>query len=312
MRRLSVFLLSLIFFSSSFIVNANDEADTSSIIAKITFSNDTSVCDPRFKQLTFEKIEALRSLSEVKHIEHLISVNLFSNTLKLPVTINQDEYKAMHGLTEITTTGISIPEFIYLNENVIELKRGRTFFNNELASNSFERVPVILSSELADLNQLDVGSTFKLSNSVYFITLDYKNLNSPNIYKNNNIVDEIEYEFEVIGVFNLNSTKGLNFIHNEFCSNCLLNHLFIPENFSKEAWQFQLKTEFNNYSSLYSHEPWWQKIAERYELMFDKNKMFNQPIFFLDSNADVEAFIEKANSILNPHYQIEMLQMNNN
>jgi len=55
--------------------------------------------------------------------------------------------------------GVSSPEFIEARQGLIELVDGRTFTEEELV-NRTEVTPVIISSELARLNDLEVGSTF--------------------------------------------------------------------------------------------------------------------------------------------------------
>jgi len=104
------------------------------------------------------------------------------------------------GLDDFDVKGVTQSEFLELISGILEIVSGTTFTNEQLASGT----PVVLiSQELADVNDLEVGS---------LITLE--TLHPRHVSVDGNLV----IEFEVIGIYELRSTL------NEFANIYLNGH----------------------------------------------------------------------------------------
>jgi len=98
--------------------------------------------------------------------------------------------------------GVSSPEFIEARQGLIELVDGRTFTEEELV-NRTEVTPVIISSELARLNGLEVGSTFDSRLTVWDRGDEESMHDGTQTYEERGFTATVDETFpmEVIGIF---------------------------------------------------------------------------------------------------------------
>ena len=119
-----------------------------------------------FPVLTPEMIREIADLDYVRFFDYTIDVGGWSVTSSdlEPWNIEGIMWPIMStynvGLgSYIRPRGVSTPEFIEARDGFLELVEGRTFTEDEL-NNPSDVTPVIISAELARMNNLDVGSTF--------------------------------------------------------------------------------------------------------------------------------------------------------
>ena len=93
--------------------------------------------------------------------------------------------------------GVSQSDFAALNSNIIQISSGSTFTTEQLVNG----IPVaLISQEVADINDLEVGSLITLEN----LTISTgANISFENWFDDDNIIDNQVIEFEVIGIYDL-------------------------------------------------------------------------------------------------------------
>ena len=180
--------------------------------------------------------EILRRIGELPYVQDFdYSTNywgMFSTELERFIVEHSEwgpineSHLDVEGLDEFSIRGVNNPEIFDLNAGIIELVTGRHFTEQEVQNfNGFSTVAVI-SEEFANLNNLSVGSTFTLDNTIY----DYNNLGrSEELYSEDNILGRETYEFEVIGIFKLvgdiDTGEEWSDLHREAQ---MLNRIYVP------------------------------------------------------------------------------------
>jgi len=106
--------------------------------------------------------------------------------------------------------GTSNNELVQIEEGIINLLPGGRQFNDADLTPvpGAERSVAIISSELADLNNLTVGSTFELYDIIFVAQEPDEEDNwhwefDPSVYDEENIYARVGVEFEVIGIFEI-------------------------------------------------------------------------------------------------------------
>ena len=158
--------------------------------------------------LTPEMIREIAELSYVQFFDYAIDVGHWSVTSTylepwtredLPFPIMGNYWVGLGAY--IRPRGVSSPEFIEVRDGLIDLIDGRTFTEEEL-TNRPEVTPVIISAELAYVNNLSVGSTFDSRLAIWDTTGD-GSLDGTISHEEQGlsaIVDET-FPMKVIGIF---------------------------------------------------------------------------------------------------------------
>jgi hypothetical protein len=266
--------------------------------------------------LTVEEIDEISKFPEIEDREDFMRTFLFNKDFRYGGNL--------YNMNGVEIIGASKSDFIYLNSGVLKIIHGRTFTKEEIENKEYEVTPVLLSKDLASSNNLGLGSRFTLQNIVPHIPFGpYVNeIDEANLLCVENIINQVDYTFQVIGIFTAplinESEKNIVQKHGRipptYCSNSeLLKHLnssiLVPENFAKSAWFFILDNTYKYAESIYSHEDWWERAEECYERYLQKEELFYNPIFILNSECDIDNFKEKANKILDPNYEISISEI---
>lgn len=292
-------MCSVIFFYTDMIVGQSalktvkQLSNEFSPMAKITFNPNLSVLDPNYEKVTLEQVHKIVNLDEVQEVEYSLDFVLFNQDLK---NLHDDPNTP---LNEFIVTGASNSNFVLLKEELILLKEGRSFNEEELMKTAFEKVPVLISEEFANLNHLTIGSDFCLDNSVYFIPLYSQDLDLEKLYVDSNLVTKETYDFNVIGIFTQNKINGTQVT-------AFSNHIFMPETFVELARNFYFTNAHNAHKKVYQNESWWNEIEEGYQFN-GLNQKASTTLFILKDATKWEDFEAKANRILMPSHQIKRI-----
>ena len=292
-------ICSVIFLYTDMIVGqltlkiVNQLSNEFSPMAKITFNPNINVIDPNYEKVKLEQVHEIANLDEVQEIEYSLDFVLFNQDLKNPY----DDPNTP--LNEFIIIGASNSQFVLLKEELILLKEGRSFNEEELMNTTFEKVPVLISEEFASINHLTVGSDFCLDNSIYFIPLYSPDLDSEKLYVDSNLVTKETYNFNVIGIFTQNKINGIQVT-------AFSNHIFMPETFVELARNFYFTNAHNAHKKVYQNESWWDEIEEGYQFNL-LNQKASTTLFILKDATKWNDFEAKANAILMPSHQVKRI-----
>ena len=186
----------------------------------------------------------------------------------------------VEGLNRLIARGIHNPYLIDIQEDLIHLNAGRTFTYKELAAGGV----AIISEELANLNQLSIGSTFTLS-SMKFDLQATGGAYLPTLSQMEEIlIDYFDFELEVIGIFEVISS---NLIYNNQIDvnqmEMLINRIYVPNIVTENGWRFE-NVHGDEESS--GDIPWMD------------------PIFIIEDPVLLSYFVEAANELLPDDRQI--------
>ena len=169
----------------------------------------------------------------------------------------------------LTVQFVHRPEFIDLYGEVIEIHRGRTFIESELASPS-DLIPILVSEKFANHNHLEIGSSLEF----------YSNLfnNDSEVYR------QITLQGEIIGTFAIASeiTSSRNPGFNEISTDHLLNLFYVPT-WINDIWSEALDNHMQ---------------SQGWEFSENLQEVFFPPIFSLRDMTYIEAFEEAVSEIL--------------
>ncbi|CUN16541.1 hypothetical protein [Turicibacter sanguinis] len=288
-----IFLYTDMIVGQSTLKIVNQLSNEFSPMAKITFNPNINVIDPNYEKVKLEQVHEIANLDEVQEIEYSLDFVLFNQDLKNPY----DDPNTP--LNEFIIIGASNSQFVLLKEELILLKEGRSFNEEELMNTTFEKVPVLISEEFASINHLTVGSDFCLDNSIYFIPLYSPDLDSEKLYVDSNLVTKETYNFNVIGIFTQNKINGIQVT-------AFSNHIFTPETFVELARNFYFTNAHNAHKKVYQNESWWDEIEEGYQFNL-LNQKASTTLFILKDATKWNDFEAKANAILMPSHQVKRI-----
>jgi len=158
-----------------------------------------------FEPLTREQIHQIGELPYVRHYEYSISASALVREWK------RYGIEAMD-ITFIIFEGILRPEVIAIEEGLLELRYGRVFTAEEVSASRIDRVaPVLITQEVAELNELFIGDTFLTYVEVFSLPEDanvpeggFVGLKNEEIWEHPyNNFEHQAFEFEVIGILEL-------------------------------------------------------------------------------------------------------------
>jgi len=201
--------------------------------------------------------------------------------------------------------GVSRPEIIYFENGMYELAQGRTFTQAEtnLTTNQNGAIPILASSEFAQLNNVSLGDTIELFQYVFALPEDAQ-LSETGLshlthiqelweHPYNNFIRHIS-QFEIIGIFNFTRelSENLSGFETEIGDHySMFNLFFAPNWFAYETQRRSVESrnywlETLNIGHLFpSHEP---------EVFFE----MRTPIFVLDDILSLNDFTTSAYELL--------------
>ena len=299
MIKVFVFAMCLITFfymntmsGQSMITTVKSSPNQLSSMARITFNPNVSVMDLNYENVTLEQVNQMAKLDEVQEVEYSLDFVLYNQELKNPYENESTLFN------QFFVRGVSSCHFALLKEGVILLKEGRSFNEEELMKTNFEKVPVLVSEEFANINHLTIGSNFSLDNNVYFIPFTNEDLDLANLYVDSNLVTKETYEFKVIGIYTQNETDEVPELSNE---------IFVPETFVEYARNFYFDNAHNAHKKVYQNKSWWAEIEKNYQFNLLNQKAITA-LFILKDGANWDDFEAKANEIIMPSHQVKKIR----
>jgi len=154
--------------------------------------------EERFDLMTIEMVRALGTLPYVEYYDY----SLFSefSTSELEEYGEGGSYMVINGEhirhAWIEVRGTSHPEPLDMREGLIQLAEGTTFTDANLTQEN-DVFPVMISTALAEANNLNIGSTFSIDRIIYSPIMDG---DWDRERTEDEIFAQMTYEFEVVGL----------------------------------------------------------------------------------------------------------------
>lgn len=235
-------------------------------------------------ELTPDLLADIAALPYVERYDFSVGMHLTSATLNKYTSPEYDEMmgEAMVGgwgmadHEDFTLRGKQTANSIDVEEGVIEITSGRMFEQTEMDNLTFV---VIISEELAQENNLAVGSTFTLDNIAWDMR-EAGDMIEDDFFVEENIFATQSYEFEVVGIFSLlaDINTGDEWIDVQF-KNDALNQIYVPNIVSRTAtlWNAQQSIEMEP-------DDEWLQSMELEDFIWYEN------VFSLYDSSDIPAF----------------------
>jgi len=229
---------------------------------------------------------------EIGQLPYVIGMDYSFHRFGWEVPPNSELQLAQRGgftanISSITTQHLRRTDFVDLNQGLIRIVDGRNFTNEEMLTLG-DVFPVLISNELADLNNFTVGSTFILDSVI-----------RGDFHPDGSIwgIEEtarLHFDFQVIGIFELASEIiAGNEWESNFSTITLLNRLYTP------AWVDQVAS-MEIQLALYEIYDWWE-ISE------PSVDGWSQLVFLLNDPLDLPAFEVAAGAMLPEFWEVVTL-----
>ena len=198
--------------------------------------------------------------------------------------------------------GVSRPEIIYFENGMYELVQGRTFTQDEtnLIANHNRTIPILVSSEFAQLNNVSLGSTIELFDHEFALPEDTQ-LSETGLSYLTNVQELWEHpynnwirrvsQFEIIGIFNFTRelSENLSGYETEVDDHYSMFNLFFAPNWFVYETQ-RRSVENRNY--------WRETLNIGHLLEPEVFFEMRQLIFVLDDILSLEDFTASAYELL--------------
>ncbi|MCL1853623.1 MAG: ABC transporter permease [Peptococcaceae bacterium] len=205
-----------------------------------------------FETLTVETIEQIGALPQVKYYDYSDILSLETPSLERYALLEEGASARNQGMSYFLFRGVHYPEVVDIQQGLIRLVSGRVFTEQEVKNLTYV---ALISKDVADINDLSVGSVITVVN---------------NVYPNNEIVTQT-YEFEIIGIF-----EPANQISGSDVYDDLANRMYTSNRVLNEASAFQI----DEYEKIYPGE-----------FEFFRTPVYSI-IYVLNDPADLEPFRE--------------------
>lgn len=242
---------------------------------------------------TLEEMRKIGELPEVEYYDYSISAYLTSSTLK---TWSKEKTRTPSRETpnNIELIGIGIPEIFDVTQEKASVIEGRAFSEEELTEG---KNVVILSKQIAMLNDIQVGSKMTLDNKIevhkpmpLIVNVDEEE----NELKDENVPPEILGEqkvtLEVVGILDvLLEDENPDDLYDNipWQNEERVNKIYVPNKVAEKEVQFELDLLAEN------EENFSEAIQNRYDATY-----------YLKSVDDVASFKQEANKLLPRYYTV--------
>jgi len=247
----------------------------------------------QMEALTADLIRQIGELPYIESFDFSISGQVFSSELERFVHPNPDFEHVIwtpdiEDLVQLELQGVQNHEMLDIQAGIIELVTGRVFTEQEISNFNNINSVAIISQEFAELNNLTVGSTFIVDNTVYDEFNVTGNWIESEIFVEDNVVGRESYELEVIGIFRsmIESTGGDDW-ENARREIMLGNRIYVPNAMTERSLEFRLEQML--LTGIWDDGEWEPTLEDW--LWFD-------PIFRLNDPRDLTAFSEAAGELL--------------
>jgi len=243
-------------------------------------SFDSIATGEEYQKLSDWQIGTVANLPQVTYVEPNIGATVFRNNYlgnkKLPI-----ELRGISGMASPFLTKVNLLEGRLLSE--IECKKSLSTLH-----------PILISEKMALEQGFKIGEVISLSAEIYFVPIgpELKNYKFPSVPKEQDLLDKVDYQFEVVGIFET---------EDEYLSKALL----VSETVVKDILFRYQTVECNYLWDKYSKEPWF-KEEEFIPAVKDKDKIATNPWFIIESK-NLPEFQRMADEILLPSHTVDVI-----
>ena len=228
---------------------------------------------PRTELITPEMIHEIGALPYVKAYDFSAGTWLHSRELETVTVDPEQEVWTMGGWHSFGLTGVQSTELLPLNEGMIEMISGRMFTDTEVSNMTFV---TLISEEMAQLNDLHIGSSFTLHDILWAEGTDWDNA----LLEESDMFASRSYDFEVVGIFRL----LIEFEEEEWEGGNVWkydqwhNRIYVPNPTAIASTQWRMEQEILQFPE----EEWAQEL--------DPDEIWYEAIYILNDSADIPAF----------------------
>ncbi|MCL2402737.1 MAG: FtsX-like permease family protein [Coriobacteriia bacterium] len=242
---------------------------------------------PDVGDVSIDILSEIGFLSQVRNYDISALSHLMSAELERYYSGDDVSQSSLDTWKAFGLRGVNSSRLVDIEEGIIELISGRQFSEEEATTLSYV---VLVSEELANLNNLHVGSSFAMDNIVW----DVQN-SDPFIsfrFAEENIYAQRSYDFKVIGIFR----SAAQFSTGEELTDASwrdehINQLYVPNPVVIATHVYQTE-----------HAAYLEPDAE-WASSDSRDSLWLQNVFALNDQSDIEAFRIDAENIL-PDYWI--------
>jgi putative ABC transport system permease protein len=249
---------------------------------------------PEFSNLTPELLNEIGALPQVKSYDFSAAVSVVSKDVKR--FSSDDEMNVdygMGGFEYFGLKGVHSTKLLDIEEGVIEIASGRNFTEEEVKNLTHV---VLISQGFAELNNLDIGSTFTMESIIW----DYRPYEgeggiaiTDTFYSVDNALAQQSYDFEVIGIFkSLAEVNSGDKWMDAHIKDEIENRIYIPNPAAIAIQRFE--TEKNK--EMYPDEEHWQQDTD--------DLMWYQNAYALGDAKEIDGFKEIVQTMIPEFYTV--------
>ena len=175
----------------------------------------------------------------------------------------------IENINQKTVRGTSDDEPFEMREGLIELVAGSDFGNAQLATT----YPALVSSGFAEVNDLQLGSTFTLRSEVQYMDRDHLDL-AQSTWEDI-LFDHMEHEFEIVGLFEVVPFETDDEWFEAQRQRELANRVFTVNEATAAAQLFEMETNIAAAEEA-GEESWFD--PETWSFMMETNIMLTDPL----------------------------------
>jgi len=244
-------------------------------------------------QLTIDIINPIVELPYVRTYDIFNGTAIYSRELERVLLDFQSDRDldrlAGYPVMRMELNGVTNPDVIDIETGMYELVLGRTFSLEEMNPADPRSSVAMISYQLAELNNLELGSIITLENNFYkYMLMDYQHYWGHN--PDEHIVDYEIYSLEVIGMFDPVVIPDFGNNLQEVYAN---NFIIVPLSVVHSAMDFLNEFFFEDYR-LHGFDV---------DFLMASEAMQRNTIFLYDA-ADIPAFIDAAQDLLPHNYKV--------
>lgn len=256
-----------------------------------------AVFDPR---LNSENVRSIGNLQFVRAYDYVIRTHLHSFSLE---NVNDGTFQFLQPgmLNSFSLLGVSRPDFVQLEQDLIEVVEGRSFTDEDFVW-SYHPPVAIVSEKLAYLNDLSVGSYFELSSYIHYpLTEEDTFMNEAFV---EDVFERIPITFEIIGLFDIPINEA--YLENVGYGSATQRRLSNLGNIYVTTWRLEEHIGHVNDSILRARQT---GNSDYFLLPYESFDLYPIPIFMIENPLYLQYFYELADPLLPDfHHFVDLSQ----
>lgn len=244
---------------------------------------------PEVESITAELVREIGELPYVREFNYSVSAYLQSFNLRNYSPEMEGTYPGWGEVPGFPIffelAGVSGENLIHIDQGLIEVVDGRMLTDDEInRPNDEDVMPAFVSSSFAEVNQLQVGSLFSLSNMV---NERDSTLSDSELFLEENLLGVEDYQFQIVGLFDMVDREELGsddwdlFMHQRE----VLNQIYVPNHAAEKVDKFRtdIRSEMETDDANQSDEAFKPSITSLFIL--------EDPLYINDFKAAVEPLL---------------------